>query len=187
MISYLPVIYSQKYSTCLKDNEIDKIIELVIRDFISKSIQPDTLHFNIIPIRWDYVLGNQYPFYMNPNYFNDTIKDFEIDSLLNQYFCGYKYVLKEKLNYQNKLDLLSQIINLNELNITWNYPNSIPITENIKQYRSLSLTRPYCIDDRYVIIGFYLYNGFRFEQSGIILLINNNEWIIDGKIGCWKS
>jgi hypothetical protein len=173
IISYLPFVYSQKYSTGLTDHEIDKINELVIKDFIEKSSQPDSLYFNIIPAQWDFVLGNPNPI--------------DIDSLLHLYFCGYKYIIKDKLNYQNKFELLNQVINLNDLNFTWNYPENIPITENMKQFRSLSLTQPYCIEDKFIIIGFYLYNGFRFERSGILFLINNGEWSIDKKCGCWMS
>ncbi len=187
LILYFPNIYPQKYLTCLDDTKIDKINEIVILDFISKDTQLDTLFFNIIPVKWDYVIGQPHSC-INRNYNNVTTKnEFEIDSLLNQYFCGYKYILKNKINYQNKLNLLSQVINLNESNFTWNYPDSIPITDNILKFRSLSLTQPYCIDDKYVLIGFYLYNGYRFEQAGIVILINNNEWTIYTKIGCWRS
>ncbi|MDD3644218.1 MAG: hypothetical protein PHR19_01685 [Bacteroidales bacterium] len=186
IISYLPFVYSQKYSTGLTDHEIDKINELVIKDFIEKSSQPDSLYFNIIPAQWDFVLGNPNPIDIDPNYIVG-IQEFEIDSLLHPYFCGYKYIIKDKLNYQNKFELLNQVINLNDLNFTWNYPENIPITENMKQFRSLSLTQPYCIEDKFIIIGFYLYNGFRFERSGILFLINNGEWSIDKKCGCWMS
>ena len=66
IISYLPFVYSQKYSTGLTDHEIDKINELVIKDFIEKSSQPDSLYFNIIPAQWDFVLGNPNPIDIDP-------------------------------------------------------------------------------------------------------------------------